>query len=74
VGAKAECHRIMCDLAERGLAIVMISSELAEIMGMSDRIAVMRDGSIAGVMDRAEATPESILTLALGAGLPNKTP
>ena len=67
VGAKAECHRIMCDLAERGLAIVMISSELAEIMGMSDRIAVMRDGAIAGVMDRAEATPEAILTLALGA-------
>jgi rhamnose transport system ATP-binding protein len=67
VGAKAECHRIMCDLAERGLAIVMISSELAEILGMSDRIAVMRDGSIAGVMARAEATPESILTLALGA-------
>jgi rhamnose transport system ATP-binding protein len=67
VGAKAECHRIMCDLAERGLAIVMISSELAEIMGMSDRIAVMRDGSIAGVMARAEATPESVLSLALGA-------
>jgi len=67
VGAKAECHRIMCDLAERGLAIVMISSELAEIMGMSDRIAVMRDGAIVGVMDRAEATPEAILTLALGA-------
>ncbi len=67
VGAKAECHRIMCDLAERGLAIVMISSELAEIMGMSDRVAVMRDGAIAGVMDRADATPESILTLALGA-------
>ncbi len=69
VGAKAECHRIMCDLAERGLAIVMISSELAEIMGMSDRIAVMRDGSIAGVMERADATPESILTLALGAAV-----
>jgi rhamnose transport system ATP-binding protein len=67
VGARAECHRIMCDLAERGLAIVMISSELAEIMGMSDRIAVMRDGAVAGIMDRADATPESILTLALGA-------
>jgi rhamnose transport system ATP-binding protein len=66
VGAKAECHRIMCDLAERGLAIVMISSELAEILGMSDRIAVMRDGAIAGIMDRCDATAESILTLALG--------
>jgi rhamnose transport system ATP-binding protein len=66
VGAKAECHRIMCDLAERGLAILMISSELAEILGMSDRIAVMRDGKIAGIMDRAEASAESILGLALG--------
>ncbi len=65
VGAKAECHRIMCDLAERGLAIVMISSELAEILGMSDRIAVMKDGAIAGVMDRSDATAESILGLAL---------
>lgn len=67
VGAKAECHRIMCDLAERGMAIVMISSELSEILGMSDRIAVMKDGAIAGVMARAEATAEAILGLALGA-------
>jgi rhamnose transport system ATP-binding protein len=67
VGAKAECHRIMGDLAAKGLAIVMISSELAEIMGMSDRIAVMRDGEIAGIVDRADATPENILALALGA-------
>ena len=67
VGAKAECHRIMCDLAERGLAIVMISSELAEILGMSDRIAVMRDGAMVGMMNRCDASPESILSLALGA-------
>ncbi len=66
VGAKAECHKIMCELAERGLAIVMISSELAEIMGMSDRIAVMRDGAMAGEMARADATAETILALALG--------
>jgi rhamnose transport system ATP-binding protein len=66
VGAKAECHRIMCDLAERGLAILMISSELAEVLGMSDRIAVMRDGKIAGIMERSEASAESILGLALG--------
>jgi rhamnose transport system ATP-binding protein len=68
VGAKSECHRLMCDLAERGLAIVMISSELAEILGMSDRIAVMRDGRIAGVMNRSDATSEAILGLALGQG------
>jgi ABC-type sugar transport system ATPase subunit len=56
----------MCDLAERGLAILMISSELAEVLGMSDRIAVMRDGKIAGIMERSEASAESILGLALG--------
>ena len=68
VGAKAECHRIMGDLAARGVAILMISSELAEILGMSDRIAVMRQGRIAGILDRAEATAESILALALASG------
>jgi rhamnose transport system ATP-binding protein len=68
VGAKAECHRIMCDLAGRGLAIVMISSELEEILGMSDRVVVMRAGTIAGVIDRADASAESILGLALGHG------
>ena len=65
VGAKAECHRIMCDLAAAGLAIVMISSELAEILGMSDRVAVMRGGEIAGILGRAEANAESILGMAL---------
>ena len=68
VGAKSECHRIMCDLAEKGLAIVMISSELPEILGMSDRVAVMRGGRIQGVLDRADAGGESILALALGHG------
>jgi ABC-type sugar transport system ATPase subunit len=66
VGAKAEIHRLMSDLAARGLAIVMISSELPEILGMSDRIAVMHGGAIAGELDRASATQEAILDLALG--------
>jgi len=66
VGAKAEIHRLMGDLAARGLAIVMISSELPEILGMSDRIAVMHAGRVVAIVDRAEATPESILALALG--------
>jgi rhamnose transport system ATP-binding protein len=66
VGAKAECHRIMCDLAERGLAIVMISSEMAEIAGMSDRVGVMRGGRLIGILDRAEAEPEKILAMCLG--------
>jgi rhamnose transport system ATP-binding protein len=66
VGAKAEIHRLMSELAGRGLAILMISSELPEILGMSDRIAVMHGGTIVGVLDRALATQEAILELALG--------
>lgn len=66
VGAKAEIHRLMCDLAERGLGVLMISSELPEILGMSDRIVVMHKGKIAGTLDRASATAERILALALG--------
>jgi rhamnose transport system ATP-binding protein len=66
VGSKSEIHRIMVDLAEQGVAIVMISSELPEILGMSDRIAVMHAGRVAGVVDRGAATQDRILTLALG--------
>ena len=66
VGAKAEIHRLMVELAGRGLAIVMISSELPEILGMSDRIAVMHGGAVVGSLDRAEATQEAILEMALG--------
>lgn len=66
VGAKAEIHALLCELAERGMAILMISSELPEILGMSDRIAVMHGGAIVGMLDRAEATQEKILALALG--------
>jgi len=66
VGAKAEIHRFMAELAAGGLSILMISSELPEVLGMSDRIAVMRGGSIAGLLDRAEATQDRILALALG--------
>jgi rhamnose transport system ATP-binding protein len=66
VGAKAEIHRLMGDLARQGLAIIMISSELPEVLGMSDRIAVMRGGTIVGEFSRAEATQEKILHLALG--------
>ncbi len=65
VGSKAEIHGLMQTLAERGLAIIMISSELPEILGMSDRIAVMRAGRIRGVLDRADATQASVLALAL---------
>jgi rhamnose transport system ATP-binding protein len=66
VGAKAEIHKLMGQLAGRGLGIIMISSELPEVLGMSDRIAVMHAGTIVGEMSRAEATQEKILEMALG--------
>jgi ABC-type sugar transport system ATPase subunit len=65
IGAKAEVHRLMVELAGAGMAIVMISSELPEILGMSDRIAVMSHGTIAAILDRAEATQQRILAVAL---------
>jgi len=66
VGSKAEIHELMGTLAEQGLAIVMISSEMPEILGMSDRIGVMHGGTIRGVLDRQDASQDSILRLALG--------
>ena len=66
VGAKAEIHRLMGDLARRGLAILMISSDLPEILGMSDRIAVLHAGTVMGTLERGEATQERVLSLALG--------
>lgn len=68
VGAKAEVHRLMNDLVAQGMAILMISSELPEILGMSDRIAVMARGRITGVLSRADATQEKVLALALPKG------
>jgi rhamnose transport system ATP-binding protein len=66
VGAKAEIHKLMGDLAAKGIAIIMISSELPEVLGMSDRIAVMHGGTVTGILGRSEATQEAILELALG--------
>jgi len=66
VGAKSEVHRLMVELAEQGLGILMISSELPEILGMSDRVAVMSHGTVVSILGRGEASPERILELALG--------
>jgi rhamnose transport system ATP-binding protein len=60
VGAKAEIHHLLSELAQQGLAILMISSELPEVLGMSDRILVMREGRIVAEYSRAEATQENI--------------
>jgi ABC-type sugar transport system ATPase subunit len=66
VATKVQIYRIMADLAERGLGVLLISSDLPEIIGMSDRILVMRDGRIAGVLGPAEATEERLLAVASG--------
>jgi ABC-type sugar transport system ATPase subunit len=67
VGAKVEIHRLMRALADSGAAILMISSELPEMLKMSDRILVLRDGSLAGELSRADASEERIMVLATGA-------
>ncbi|MDH4136909.1 MAG: sugar ABC transporter ATP-binding protein [Anaerolineae bacterium] len=66
VGAKAEVHALMSQLAQAGMGIIMISSELLEILGMSDRVLVMHEGRAVALMDRAEATQEKIMAYASG--------
>lgn len=68
VGAKAEIHRIIRSLAKEGLAVLMISSDLPEALGMGDRIAVMRGGRIVKVFANAEADAHNVMAAALGGG------
>ncbi|MBI3923618.1 MAG: ATP-binding cassette domain-containing protein [Armatimonadetes bacterium] len=72
IGAKAEVHRLMSQLAQQGKAILMISSDLPEILAMSDRILVMREGRLTGEFERSEATQERIMAAATGQSLPRK--
>ncbi len=65
VGAKAEIYQLLDELARQGLAIVVLSSEMPEILGLCDRVYVMREGQIAAEYARAEATPEKLLASAL---------
>jgi rhamnose transport system ATP-binding protein len=64
VGTKAEVHRLLSELAGRGLAILMISSELPEVLGMADRVLVVSEGRITADLDRADATPEAVMLAA----------
>ena len=68
VGSKAEIHGLIVELAARGLSILLISSELPELLGMCDRIGVMHQGTIRGILMRKDATQQSILALAMGHG------
>ena len=65
VGAKAEIYELMRSLAKQGVAIMMISSDMEEILGESDRVAVMHEGEITGILERAECTEEAIMRLAV---------
>jgi inositol transport system ATP-binding protein len=64
VGAKAEIHRLVTQLAGQGVAVLMISSEMPEVLGMSDRVMVMHEGRLTGIVDRAQADQVTIMDLA----------
>ena len=66
VGAKSEIYRLMRGLADSGVVVLMISSDMEEVIGVSDRVAVMHEGHISGVLERSECSEENILKLAVG--------
>ena len=66
VGAKGEIHRMLRDYAEAGNGVIVVSSEMPEVLGLCDRIIVMRHGAIQGALDSSEATEERLVALALG--------
>ena len=66
IGAKAEIYGLMRALADAGVAVLMISSDMEEVIGVSDRIVVMREGGIAGFLERAEFSEENVMRLAVG--------
>jgi rhamnose transport system ATP-binding protein len=66
VGTKAEVHRLLSELAGQGIAVLMISSDLPEVLGMADRVLVMHEGRLSAELSRAEATEESVMTAATG--------
>lgn len=68
VGTKAEVHRLLSELAAGGLAVLMVSSDLPEVLGMADRVLVMHEGRLVAEIPRAEATEESVMTAATGRG------
>lgn len=68
VGSKAAVHEFMAELARQGLSVIMVSSEIPEILGMSDRVVVMREGRIVGEYPRKELSPEALVRAAAGYG------
>jgi len=68
VGAKQEIYALIEEWAAEGMAVVLVSSELPEVLGLADRIVVLHEGHVAGTLDRSNATPESVMALATGQG------
>jgi ribose transport system ATP-binding protein len=66
IGAKNEIYMLMRKLADAGVAILMISSDMEEVIGVSDRIAVMHEGQISGILEKQDFTQENVLLLAVG--------
>jgi len=66
VGAKSEIYKLMRSLSDSGVAVLMISSDMEEVIGVSDRVAVMHEGRISGILDRGQSSEENILRLAVG--------
>jgi rhamnose transport system ATP-binding protein len=66
VGSKAEVHAIIGELAAEGIGIIVVSSDLPEVLALSDRVLVMREGRQMAILDRAEADQESVMTAAMG--------
>lgn len=65
VGAKSEFYKIICECAKKGMAVIVISSELTELIGLADRIVVMREGKVTGEVRREEATEALLLSYAM---------
>jgi len=66
VGAKSEIHKRISTLAQSGKSVLMVSSELPEVLGMSDRVVVMHEGKITGILENKDLTQEEVLTYASG--------
>lgn len=69
IGAKKEIYHVINQMASLGVAVIMVSSELPEVLGMSDRIMVVREGEVRGILDGNEADQKKIMTLATGGTL-----
>ena len=65
MAAKAESHRMAAELADQGVSIILISSELQEVLALSDRVLVMHEGRVKAILDRSEASRETIMSAAL---------